>query len=309
VFFDVASSSFLRAVVPRARLVDANARFATSAAAAQVAGPGLAGALLQVVSAPVAVVLDAASFLASAACIALMRAPEAAPASEPGGPRPGLLREAADGLRFVLATPLLRANVVADGAFNFFTSVFWAVYLLYATRELEAPPAVIGAAFALSGAGGLVGAAVAARTARRFGIGPTVLAAALVNGLGWWPVGFGGGPPAVVAALLGGSHLLRGLAQALYGVNLLSLRQAAVPDHLQGRVAATARLIGWGTLPIGSLVGGLLGGWLGLQATAIVGAVGGLAGFAVVALSPIPALRRGAAVALGDEPAERDEPP
>lgn len=310
-FFDVAATSFLPSFVRREQLVDANGKLAASASLAQVAGPGLAGGLVQAVTAPVAVAVDAASFVISAAFLWRMRVAEppaqpttpAAPVAPSGAsraahpsppPQPArrnAWREAGEGLRVVLANPLLRAFAGASGAFNLFTQVFWAVYLLYLTRDLDMAPAVIGLAFAAGGIGGLIGAVLAARLAGRIGPGPAIVLAALVTAVGWWPVLVAGGPPAGVGALLMSAHFLRSAALTVFGVTVTSLRQALVPDRLQGRVAATMRVIGWGTLPVGSLAGGALGEWLGLRPTLVIGALGGVVGFLWIALSPVRTLR------------------
>src|SRR5439155_19200229 len=120
-------------------------------------------------------------------------------------------------------------------------------------RELGAVPAVIGLAFAAGGVGGLLGAVLAARLAGRVGLGPAVVGAALVNGIGWWPVlaAAPSWPGAAVAAVLAAAHVLRASSQAVFGVTVTSVQQAIVPDRLRGRVAATMRVIGWGTLPVG----------------------------------------------------------
>jgi MFS family permease len=294
-FFDVAAFSFLPSFVPRALLTDANGKLAASASAAQVAGPGLAGLLVQALTAPIAIAVDAVSFVLSALFLGLMRVPEDEPAAGASarGERPNAWREAREGLRVLLADPVLRAGAGSGGAFNFFTQVFWAAYLIYATRDLGASPAVIGVAFAAGGVGGLLGALLAARTASRFGLGSTLVGASLAYGIGFWPVAAAtpSWPALVVAATLAAAHFLRAVSLATLSVNFTAVQQALVPDRLRGRVAAAMHVIVFSTLPVGSLVGGLLGEWLGLQATLVVGALGGLVGFLWTVLSPMRAMR------------------
>lgn len=309
-FFDVAATSLLPSVVDRERLVDGNGKLAASASLAQVAGPGLAGVLLQVVAAPIAIAVDAASFVVSAACVRLMLVSEvdATPGTrgDPSRPhRPSAWREMGEGVRVLLGDPVLRVTAGTSGLFNLFTGVFWAVYLLYATRELRAAPAVLGLAFAAGGVGGVLGATLAAPVTRRFGIGPVLAGAALVNGIGWWPVVAAGGPSVLVGALLVTAHAMRGGSQAIYGITTASLRQAVVPPRVLGRVAATTRMIAWGTSPVGSLAGGLLGTHFGLRPTLALGALGGLVGFLWIAASPVPPLRERPAPA--PEPAAGDD--
>ena len=292
-FFDVAAFSFLPSFVPRAQLADANGKLAASASAAQVAGPGLAGVLVQALTAPIAIAVDAVSFVVSAAFLGLMRVPEGEPAASAGGERPDAWREAKEGLRVLLADPVLRTAAGSGAAFNLFSQVFWAAYLIYVARELGAAPAVIGVAFAAGGVGGLVGALLAARTASRFGLGSTLVGASLAYGVGFWPVAAAtpSWPALAVAVTLAAAHFFRALALAILSVNFAAVQQALVPDRLRGRVGSAMHVIAWGTLPVGSLIGGVLGEWVGLRATLVVGAMGGLVGFLWTVLSPVRAMR------------------
>jgi Transmembrane secretion effector len=303
-FFDVASTSFVPSFLSRTQLVDGNSKLTASTSVAAVAGPSLGGTLVQLLSAPIAVAADAFSFLVSAVCHALLRVDEPAPrpqGAEPGagqgssGARGGiwgqLWAELLEGLGVVGANGYLRACAGTAGVFNFFAGIFFTVYVLYATRELGVSAAALGLLYAGGGVGSVLGAVVAAPLAQRAGFGVATVGAACLVGVGWVPAALVAPGAPLVLPILAGAHFLRGLSQTVYGINSVSLRQAAVPDQLQGRVAGTLRVIFLGTVPLGSLAGGLLGERLGLWPTLALGASGALLGALWMLLSPVRALR------------------
>jgi MFS family permease len=298
-FADVARSSLLPTLVGRERLADANGKLEMSRSVARVAGPGLAGALVELLTAPVAVAADALSFLVSAACLARLRVAE-----RPRPARAGrsLWAEVGEGLRLVRGSPSLRAQVGATALLNFFAGGITAVEILFFTRELGVAPAVLGAVIAASGVAAVVGAIVAARTAARFGLGPTMVGALALFSLAHFPVALATGPPALVTALLvlgiGGIQL----AFPVYGVGAAALLQGVTPDHLLGRVTASVRFLLVGPPLLGALVGGALGDALGLRATMLLGAVGQLVPCLWLYLSPVRAMRQPAPP--GDAPPE-----
>ncbi len=273
VFFEVAYNAYLPSLVPRAALLAGNSRLQASASAAEIGGPGLAGALVQAIGAPAALLVDALSYLVSVAYLARIRA------REPARPRlPGrrLTAEMREGLAALWGNPLLRLLVTASGGANLFFAIQGALRVLYAERDLGLSPALLGAVLAAGSAGGLLGALPAASTARRFGTGPTIIGAVGVMGAGALLVPLAAGPALVAGAVLAGGLALTGLGATTYIVTVGSLRQAITPDRLQGRIAATARFISRSALPVGFLLGGLLGGTLGLRATLLIPAAGPL---------------------------------
>lgn len=287
VLFEVAYQAYLPAPVGRPHLLEANARLETSRSAAQLVGPGLAGALVEWLTAPVAVLVDAASYLASAAALAAIRTPE----PRPEAARRSLGSDVVEGLRLVLGNPLLRRLAACTGTSNLFGSVGGAVFILFATRQLGLGPGTLGLVFAVAHVGFLVGAAAAARVARRLGLGRTLVLSPMVWGAGSLRVALAGGPPPWPLAALAAGQFLAGLATPVYNVNQVSLRQSLVPLALQARLAATMRFFVWGTIPLGSLLGGLLGEVVGLRPTLVLGALG--SGLAALWLfrSPVAALR------------------
>jgi len=302
--FDVAATSFIPTFIPRAQLVDGNSKLTASAAAGQVVGPGLAGPLIAVLTAPVAVAVDAVTYVFSAACNALIRARDPDPDEPEGPPAPPVVADAPapplwrtlwdevmEGVRVVAGNAYMRTCAGTAGIFNFFAGIAGAVYLLYVARDLQVSTPVVGVLFAIGGAGGILGAMVAPPLVQRAGFGPATAIAACVVGVSWLPAALAGGAAGLTLPLLALSHFLRGVSQTAYGINATSLRQAAVPDHLQGRVAGTLRVIFLGTAPLGSLAGGLLGERIGPWPTLAIGAAGAVLGSVWLLLSPVRTLR------------------
>jgi MFS family permease len=298
VFFDVAYQSFLPSLVRREQLVEGNSKLEMSRSFAQIAGPGLGGGLVQLVTAPIALLVDSLSFLASALFVASIHAREREPDRSA---RQSLRAEIVEGLRLVFGHPLLRANAGCTGTWNLFSHLLEVVFILYATRELGVEPATLGLILAARGPGAFLGALLAGQVARRFGVGPTIILAALVGAMGELTLPLAGSVPLQAVWLLLAGFFISGAAGTIYNVNTVSLRQAITQHHLQGRMNATIRLLIWGTIPIGFLLGGFLAEAIGLRPTLVVGAVAGQLSFLWVLLSPLRVLREPPARLSQDE--------
>lgn len=288
VFFDVAYQAYLPSLVGREHLLEGNSKLEVSRSAAQLLGPGMAGGLIEWLTAPVAMLVDAASYLASAAFLAGIRRPEARPAAAGRN----LWAEVGEGLRLVLGNPLLRSIAACTATSNFFGSAGGAVFILFATRELGLTPGVLGLVFGLSNVGFLLGAVAAVRAAERLGLGRTLVFAPLVWSAGSLLVALAGGSVHQAAAMIGLGQFLGSLSVPIYNINQVSLRQAITPERLQGRMTATMRFFVWGTIPLGSLLGGWLGGTIGLRPTLLLSASAIALAVLWVRLSPVWALRR-----------------
>ncbi|HZG89203.1 MAG TPA: MFS transporter [Pseudonocardia sp.] len=281
VFFDVGYQSVLPSAVGRAGLVEGNAKLESTRAGAEAAGPALGGGLVQLVGAANAVLLDAASFLVSAAVLSRMRGPEAV-ADRSGRP---LQAEIAEGLRYVLGHPLLRPITACTATANLFNGVFLAVEVLYLTRVLGLSAGVIGLVLAVGMTGGLVGALTGAWWIRRFGQGRVVLWSLLAVG-----------PPSLLAALGGPVWFAVGTfalahGAVVYNVAQVSFRQSVCPGRLLGRMNASIRFLVWGTLPIGGLLGGALAELIGVRSTVVVALLGMMIAPVWLVASPLRALR------------------
>ena len=272
VFFDVAYQSYLPALVPRSRLVEGNARLELSRSASQVAGPGAGGLLVELLRAPYAIAVDSASFLVSAVFVAGIRTAE--PDPEPAADDERTMRRSiAVGLRYVLQHPVLRRIAACTGISNLFSGAGMAVFLLYAVDRLDISPGVIGLIFSLGGLGALLSAATTERIGRALGVGLTIVVSAALTGAAFVLVPLAPRDNAVPWFLA--AMLIETFAASVYNITQVSLRQTVTPTRMQGRMNATMRFVVWGALPLGSLVGGVLGRVIGLQGTLWVSALGG----------------------------------
>ena len=287
VLFDVAHLSLLPALVPRDRLVDGNSRLEMSRSVAMIAGPGLGGWLVQVLTAPIAIVVDALSFLLSALLLLLIGAPEPRPAVNP---QSTLWMDMATGFRAVWNQRLLRTMALSLAVFNLFYHMVGAVYVLYVVRELGLSPGELGLIYAVGSAGFPLGALAAVAVARRIGVGPTIVWGAGLSDAAFLLIPLAGAFPATALPLLIAAQFLATLGGPATAINQISLRQAITPDHLQGRVNGTMRVLALGTAPLGALLAGSLGASVGLRPTLLIGALGLQLGFVVLLCSPLRAL-------------------
>jgi len=276
VFFDVAYQSYLPSLVERNQIIEGNSKLEITRSAAQIGGPGLGGVLIEVFTAPYAVLLDAVSFAASALAIFRIRAVEETPPTveRSDGKKPSMWTELKEGLRFVVSNPNLRAQAGCTSTSNFFSSVSFSIILVYAVRELDLSPGLIGFVFSLGALGGLLAALTATRLSARFGIGPTTIVMAAF--FGPTVILYAIAPSGNAAVpLLVTAQLIFGFTVVVYNIVQVSYRQAICPPRLQGRMNSVMRFIVWGTIPLGTLAGGALASWIGLRETIVVGALGG----------------------------------
>ncbi len=290
VYFDVAYQAFLVRLVSRDQLVQGNSALEGSRSAAQIGGPALGGALVSLLSAPIAAASSALLFAVSFLSIRRIRRIESLPKRSEHPPR--LWRRIHEGLRFVVSDTLLRTVCLASAAFQFSFAAMMTVYLLFLPRELHLSGTAVGLALAATGPGALLGSMLAARLPRRFGHGAVLVsAAALGDGVFLCVPAVHGSPAVTVPALLA-INFVFGMGGQLVNVTVMAVRQAVTPDGMQGRAAATITFVGMGLTPLGSLVGGLLAEEWGLRTGILVTATGMLLSPVVMALSPLARLGR-----------------
>jgi MFS family permease len=287
--FDIAHLAFLPSLVRREDLVEGNSRLEVTAAVAQVVGPGLGGGLIGALGAPLAIAIDAASYVVSGWLITRTRTREAA--RPPVAERPGVWREIQEGLRGVFAEPVLRALMACSATINLFGRMFLAIYVLYMTRELGLGPVGVGLVLATGGLGSLAGALVGGPATRRFGFGPVLIGASLAFGLTGLLVPLAVLFPRVALVMVIGAEFGQWMAILVYYVAAITVRQLITPDRLQGRVNATIRFVAGGVMPVGALVGGALGGVVGLPLTLVIAELGTLLGVLWLIASPVRRLR------------------
>ncbi|HEY1639983.1 MAG TPA: MFS transporter [Streptosporangiaceae bacterium] len=286
VFFDVAYMSCLPGLVGREHLVEGNARLQGSESVSQIAGPGLGGLLVQLLTAPYAVLADALSFVWSAAWVAAIPARPPRPARAPGA---HLGREIAEGLRFVTGSPVLRAIAACTGLCNLFSSMTVAVLYVLLARDLHVPAGIIGLITSTAAVGGLIGSLIASRVAAWLGQGPAIWIAAAAIGPGAFAAPFARRDWTL--ALLAAAQVVVWIAIVVYNITQVSFRQGLTPPELLGRMNATMRFLVWGTMPLGGVLGGALGSALGVRATLLIAAAGQTLSFLPVFWSPLRRMR------------------
>jgi predicted MFS family arabinose efflux permease len=299
VFFEVAYQSYLPHLVGRENLVEGNAKLESVRAVSQVVGPGAAGQLVQLLTAPVAVLVNAVMMGASALFVARIRKREARPERRGDA---HLLREVGEGLRFVLGHRLLRAIAACTGVFNLFFGAYLAMLAFFLAGDLALDAGTVGLIFAAGGAGGVLGALVARRFAGLVGQGPAIwMSAAFAAPFGLLvPLAEPGWRLWLAAAGL----LAVWMGAVAYNVVQVSFRQALTPDHLLGRMNATMRFLVWGTMPVGGMLGAVLGDAVGARTTLTIAAVGTMFAFLPVLLSPLRGIRELPRPTGDDEPAQ-----
>jgi MFS family permease len=289
-FFDVADRAYLPTVVEQDQLLPANSALTASASVAEFSAFGVSGFLIQLFSAPLAIAVDAVSFLVSALCLGSIRRPE--PPRPPVEGREPVLHEIREGLRLVGGSPILRALAGAGAASHVMWGIFGASYLLFASHDLGLGPAAIGVIAGLGGAGSFVGAVLAGRSGRRLGVGRTILL-----GMIGFTIGSAFIPLAPAGALVLGAaclivqQLVGDCAGTLFEITQVSLTQSVVEDRLLGRVNGSIRFFEDVFQLAGTIAGGVIAELLGLRAAMAFGVLGGLVAVGFVWFSPIPGLR------------------
>ena len=291
VLFDVGYQAILPDLVERDRLAEGNSRLEVSSSTAQILGPGIGGWLVGLLGAPIAIVVDAVSFVASAIFLVGIRARRAvvsAAHGSGGGPR-SLRHEIAEGLAFYRQNRLLRS--LAASIVIYYAGIWFAggTFIAYLARDLAMSPEAIGLGYSIGAVGVLAGAAGGAALGRRFGIGPT-LAVAMAIGAGSWAT-MALAQPATALGLLGLSAIGNGVTSMAMGINYVSLRQAITPPELQGRVSATGRWLNWTVIPLAAIGGGAVATAIGIRLTIVIGAAVALLAVPILLHSPLGSLR------------------
>lgn len=283
IFFDLAYQSYLPALVGKDQLLEGNSKLSASAAVAEFGGFSIGGWLVQIFTAPFAILIDAGSFFVSALSVGLIQTHEL-PISV--AEQPNMRREIAAGLRGVLHQPLLRASASAVLIEGLFGGIYGALVVLYMSRELGFTPGVLGMIWAVGGISSFFGAAFVPRISKRLGSG-----LAMVLGLGMFgltqlfiPLASGAtvfSAVCLILAQLGDGFFI------VYEINQLSLRQKIAPESMLGRVNATLKFLGLGAALAGLLSGGLLGEAIGIRLSLVLGGCGILLAALILALSPL----------------------
>lgn len=297
-FNDASSMSFVPRIVPPAGLLNANARLDQSASVAQTSGPLLAGGLVSLVGAPLAVLVDAASYLFSA--IAMWRIPvqepEPAPrTASPGGQGLHLRRDIADGLRFIYHHRTLKWQAIGSHAWFLFNSMLVTIFVPFALVQLGLTPLELGITLASAGLFGLVGAILATAVGRRLNVGPTVILGYAIQPVGWAVIALTpldpGGHTGYTVILLSIGQGIYGFCLGLQNANEMAYRQGITPDSLQGRTNITIRSFNRAMIVVGAPLGGLLADGIGYRPTFWIAIAGFVAVAGMLVLSPFRGAR------------------
>jgi MFS family permease len=269
--FMVSEQTVFTSLVKPADYVEANSLLIGSRSVSIVGGKTLGGVLVAALTAPIAVAVDAVTFLFSALFVRRADVPEPPAAAPDSG---GL----AAGYRFIRRTPLLQASLLGTATFNLFNTAFWALLVLFASRELGLGSGAIGIALGVGAVGSILGTACARRLNARIGLGRALILSFIIAPLPLILVPLAGGPPTLSWVMLTAAEFGSGIGVMILEVGLFSLQAAVIPDGLRSRVWGAILFVNWGVRPLGALGGGLLAGEIGLRPTMWIAAVGGIAG-------------------------------
>ena len=294
---EVAHYAYVPTLVGRKQLTPCNSRLQISHSVANTAGPGVAGILIQLVGAAIAVLADAFTFVVSAVLLRTIRKPEEGVRleEEPSS----LVQSVRDGLRMLLRHRLLRPIILITAPAGFFETGLLALYILYATRYLHLSPLLIGLTFAVGGVGAIPGAILAERAGGWFGVGPTIIGGYALAGAAALLIPLAAGPIAVVVVILMVSKALNGITDTAANIHQWTLRQTVTPDRLAGRVTAGQRFLVYGACAIGAVASGALGSVIGVRAALFVFAIGMVASPLVGVFTALRSVR--------EQPADVDE--
>jgi predicted MFS family arabinose efflux permease len=284
IFFDVADQSYLPTLVEREHILEGNSKIITSRSIAEITGQPAGGLLVQLITAPFAIAVDALSFLISALCITLIRKPESAP-SQPEQRQP-VLKEALEGLQVTFSNAILRALTFSAIQRTFFGSFFGTLYIIFIVKELQMPVWVTGVLVGAGGVSSLLGSVIAERVTRRFGVGKILIGATLAPAMTNLLVPLTGGPfwLAFTILIIG---QLSDAGWAIFFISETSTRQSVTPEHQLGRVNASAHFLLGGAGLLGAIVGGLLGDLIGIRLTLFIAVAGLMLAVLWMLFSPV----------------------
>jgi MFS family permease len=285
VLFDLADNAFLPGLVGPDQLMEGNSKLGVTDSTAEIGGPALAGLLFQGLTAPFAIAVNAATYLASALLLGGIRAAEPPPQASSGPQHPG--RDLADGWRAIMARPLVRPLLFMTMAQTLFFSFFAGLYALWALRHLGISPAALGLVIAVGGVGALLGALLAPWMTHLLGIGPAIVVCGVVSGLSAFLIPLAPADPAGAVAFMAAAQLLGDSFGLAAMIPATTLQQTVIPSALLGRTGAIFHIARGGLAVIGALLGGALAGSIGVRETLLVACAGVTLAPAILLASPL----------------------
>jgi MFS family permease len=299
-FFDISYQAYLPHLVKSDQLIEGNSRLETSRAAASVVGPSIAGFAIQLIGAPMAILGDVLGYLGSASFLSQIKMHEAVPPKRATNIR----HDIKEGLDTILHSRNLTAIALCTGTFNLFQNALTTVFLVLVLRTFHFSPAEFGLVFAIGGLGAVVAAVVAMRVVRRLGVGTSIIVSILIGGLPFVSLYFV--DQSLAFAVTVATFFVASLTGVVYNVAQVSYRQALVPLELQGRMNASMRVLVWGPIPVGALLGGAMGTLLGVRTTILLTAIGTSLAFLWVLFSPVRSVKE---IPTREVPTELPPPP
>jgi MFS family permease len=288
-FFDVAYQSYLPSLVNKEDVVEGNQKLQTSASAAQVVGPSVASGMMQLIGAALSLSMDAFGTLIAAFALVSIRKPEPKPERSSADGQTHFFAEMKEGIWVIIGNKLLWTQAGCTGTSNLGSSIFFVAIFLYAYRVLGISEGIIGVAFSIGAVGFLTGVLVSSAVTKKLGLGRTIALSAAIN-FSLLIVLLANRSFAVL--MIGVALFVSSLGNPIYNINQVSLRQIITPNRLQGRMNATMRTIVWGTIPVGSFLGGIFSTSFGIIPTLVIGSVISGASFLWIALGPTFKLRK-----------------
>jgi MFS family permease len=288
IFFDIAYQAYVPTLVQRKRLGEANSKLGATASLAEIASPGLGGLLVELITAPLTLLIDAVSFLVSAVVLTTIRTPERKESEDEAAEKPGKVwQEIVEGLRLVVTHPLLRPIAGASALRSFFGGFFAALYSLFVLKEIGLTPIGLGILVGSGGIGAFFGAIFSGRIIQRLGLGRAIIIGGFISALLTLLVPLAIGPAILAFIILLVSQLLGDSGLTIFFIGSLSLRQSITPDRLLGRINASFEFLVGSVGTLGIMVGGLVGQWVGLRPAITIAAVGMLVSTVWLFLSPL----------------------
>ncbi|MBI2773611.1 MAG: MFS transporter [Chloroflexi bacterium] len=292
-FFSAAYPAYVPSLIGVDRVVEGNSKLAMSSSIAEVGGPGFAGALVQIVSAPFAILVDGASFVVSAVALLMIRTPEASRPARESTDR--IVREVVEGLQLVrrhaIVFPLAARSIIA----HVFGSFYGVLYSLYLLRELHLDPFLLGVVISAGGVGSIVGSVFASRVVAALGIGPAIIWTAIGASAIGVLTPLAQGPLALATLMVFLPQLIGDGLQTIEGVGEISVVQGLVPDRILGRANATLEVVSHGVgYPVGALLAAFLAEQIGVRGGIAIGWAGMAASIALLIASPIPRVKTAA---------------
>lgn len=290
IVFQLADNAYLPTLIGKPNLVDGNAKLESTEAVAEIGGPALAGLLIEIVTAPFAILFDAVTYLVSAAFLSRIRGQEPPPVPESA--RPTVLGDLLAGLRAGFGHHLVRPLFLVESVGALFDGFFFALYMVFTIETLGLSVGVVGLLIGVGGIGALLGAIIPGMVRKRFSLGPAMIALLALGQAAGLLIPLAMGPElAVLAALIAHQLIGDGLMVA-YEIQAVSLRQTVLPQGVLARANGTLHVVTGLLLPIGALISGWLATVIGVRETVWIGVIGALIAPLILALSPIRSLRR-----------------